>query len=222
MPASPDQSEPRRRRRGRSAVRTGAGVLLCPRCGIPLRSAEHKLGIAWRCGVCMGQSLNFSQFRRMVPEKGANDVWLEAISRPVSPREATDCPECQGVMDAVLIPFRSRMVELDICRRCQRLWLDRQPSAGDTALSLTASPDEGASAASAREELDRLITELESSDSRRAGPGQKVFSSLFPAALAAVLAWTFSGEVQTGPRFLIAAAAAWAAYAVHRWYSAHT
>lgn len=62
----------------------------------------------------------------MVPEQGANDIWLQAATRPNAPLQRTECPECLGGMDAVLIPFRSRQVELDICRSCQRLWLDPQ------------------------------------------------------------------------------------------------
>lgn len=62
----------------------------------------------------------------MVPEHGANDIWMQAISRPGAPQQRTQCPECLAGMDAVLIPFRGRFIELDICRACQRLWLDRQ------------------------------------------------------------------------------------------------
>ena len=37
----PDEPDPER------SVRHAAGVLVCPRCGIPLRGRDHKLGIAW-------------------------------------------------------------------------------------------------------------------------------------------------------------------------------
>jgi Zn-finger nucleic acid-binding protein len=146
---SPDPAKSRRRREEK-AVRTGPGLLVCPRCGISLRGTDHDLGIAWRCGPCGGQSLNFSQFRRMVPEHGANDIWLHAATRPDAPRHRTPCPECLAEMDAVLIPFQGRQIELDICQRCQRLWLDFQEgqtlsllpdgdSAGTGTMSLAAS-----------------------------------------------------------------------------------
>ena len=112
-------------RRDRHAVRHAQGTLLCPRCDIPLRGSDHALGIAWRCGACGGQSLNFSQFRRLVPEQGANDIWLQATVRPLAPRRPTACPECQAGMDAVHIPLRGTLLELDLCRLCQRLWLDQ-------------------------------------------------------------------------------------------------
>lgn len=111
-------------------MRHAGGVLVCPRCGIPLGGTEHELGIAWRCGACRGQSLNFSQFRRMVPEHGARDIWLEAMKRPVTPQQRTRCPECLAAMDAVLIPLNGRTIELDICLLCQRLWLDAQEENG--------------------------------------------------------------------------------------------
>jgi len=107
-------------------LRHAAGVLVCPRCAVPLQGGDHELGIAWRCDSCRGQSLNFSQFRRLVPEEGARDIWLEAMKRPIAPPQRTCCPECRAAMHAVLIPFRGRNVELDICLPCQRLWMDAQ------------------------------------------------------------------------------------------------
>lgn len=121
MAESPHSSKSRGK-----AIRHADGVLVCPRCEIPLRGSDHELGIAWRCGRCQGQSLNYSQFRRLVPEAGANDIWLEVATHPLRPRERTRCPECLADMDAVVIPLHGRSVELDICRPCQRLWLDRQ------------------------------------------------------------------------------------------------
>ena len=112
------------------SVRHAAGVLVCPRCGIPLRGREHELGIAWHCHACGGQSLNFSQFRRMDPEHGANDIWNEAAARPRTPPRRTKCPECLAGMDAVLISFRGHSIALAICRPCQRLWLDPLEEAG--------------------------------------------------------------------------------------------
>jgi Zn-finger nucleic acid-binding protein len=118
------------------SVRHASGVLVCPRCAIPLGGREHELGIAWRCGKCRGQSLNFSQFRRMVPEHGARDIWLEAMKHPSVPSRRTRCPECLAAMDAVLIPFRGRSIELEICLPCQRLWLDAQEDAGGGVMRL--------------------------------------------------------------------------------------
>ena len=109
-----------------NAVRHASGVLVCPRCEIALRGSDHELGIAWRCGRCQGQSLNFSQFRRLIPRHGADDIWQKVTANPLAPRRQTLCPECLARMDAVQIPLRGRPVELDICRPCQRLWLDRQ------------------------------------------------------------------------------------------------
>jgi hypothetical protein len=44
----------------------------------------------------------------------------------VAPRRRARCPECRRDMAAVLIPFQGREVELDICRGCQRLWMENQ------------------------------------------------------------------------------------------------
>ncbi len=101
--------------------------LTCPRCGTELQALRHETGLAWRCSGCGGQSLNFSQFRRMVPEPQANTIWETAMARPAAPRRRSLCPECRRDMAAVIIPLPpARELELDICRNCQRLWLDRQ------------------------------------------------------------------------------------------------
>jgi Zn-finger nucleic acid-binding protein len=103
-------------------------TMTCPRCRTGLTAERHPAGIAWRCPGCGGQSLNFSQFRRLVPEPEANGIWESAMLHPRAPRRRALCPECERDMAAVLIPVRDRELELDVCRSCQRLWLDRQES----------------------------------------------------------------------------------------------
>lgn len=100
--------------------------LTCPRCHSALLPDKHATGIAWRCHGCGGQSLNFSQFRRVIPEDHANDIWETAMLTPRAPSIRSLCPECQRDMAAVLVPLKDREVELDVCRSCQRVWLDRQ------------------------------------------------------------------------------------------------
>lgn len=99
---------------------------VCPRCDCNLTGQKHTTGIAWQCGSCGGQSLNFSQFRRMVPELHVNEIWLTTMEEPVPARHRTRCPECRRDMTAVLVPHSGKEVELDICRICQRLWLENQ------------------------------------------------------------------------------------------------
>lgn len=107
--------------------RTGL-AMACPRCPQVLKGQRHATGIAWRCLGCGGQSLNFSQFRRMVPAAQADGIWDTALRYPLAPRRRARCPECQRDMAAVHLPLEERELELSICRTCQRLWLDRQES----------------------------------------------------------------------------------------------
>ncbi len=99
---------------------------VCPRCHVDLWGGRHATGIAWRCRKCGGESLNFSQFRRLIPELHANEIWMTAMEQPVAPHRRACCPECRREMAAVLVPFHGREIELDICRSCQRLWMDSQ------------------------------------------------------------------------------------------------
>lgn len=101
-------------------------TMTCPRCSTALKPEKHATGIAWRCSGCGGQSLNFSQFRRIVPEAHANGIWETAMLNPRAPSRRSLCPECHRDMAAVLIPMNERELELEVCRGCQRLWLDRQ------------------------------------------------------------------------------------------------
>ena len=96
----------------------------CPRCGGGLAPGKHDTGIAWRCLKCGGESLNFSQFRRMIPDEQVDVIWWTAKERPVAAPGGTACPECRRPMLAVLIPHREEELELDICQGCQRLWRD--------------------------------------------------------------------------------------------------
>ncbi len=101
-------------------------TMTCPRCGTALKADKHHTGIAWRCLACGGQSLNFSQFRRVIPEASANGIWETAMLEPRAPSRRSLCPECHRDMAAVLIPAKEREVEMEVCRSCQRVWLDRQ------------------------------------------------------------------------------------------------
>jgi Zn-finger nucleic acid-binding protein len=112
-------------------VTVGAEQLLrwvpcCPRCQVNLTPMDHETGLAWRCPQCAGSSLNFSQFRKLVPEFHADEIWMTTLEQPVRPSRKTCCPECHRHMMAVLIPFQGREVELDICSSCQRLWMESQ------------------------------------------------------------------------------------------------
>lgn len=97
---------------------------VCPRCQINLQGVKHTTGIAWRCPSCGGQSLNFSQFRRMIPGARVDDIWLTATAEPVISPLRGKCPECRRIMHAVLVPWQDQEIELDLCRPCQRLWMD--------------------------------------------------------------------------------------------------
>jgi Zn-finger nucleic acid-binding protein len=109
-----------------AAAIPGRIIPVCPRCHVALEKTAHRTGMAWRCTRCGGESLNFSQFRRMIPDRQANDIWLTAMEQPVKPQPGICCPECRQDMSAVLVPFGGREIELDLCAGCQRLWMTPQ------------------------------------------------------------------------------------------------
>ena len=145
--------------------------MICPRCASSLKAQRHDTGLAWRCLKCGGQSLNFSQFRRMIPEAQANGIWETVMARPRAPRRKSLCPECYRDMAAVVIPLGPEQeVELDICRNCQRLWMDRQQRRAEI-LSDSAPPAPQPRpmpiSRAARERMEQHLA----NEIRRSGPG---------------------------------------------------
>jgi len=201
-------------------LRHSAGVLVCPRCGIPLQGGDHELGIAWRCDSCRGQSLNFSQFRRLVPEHGARDIWLEALKNPAAPRQRTHCPECLAAMHAVLVPFRGSNIELDICPPCQRLWLDAREE-----ILITGLPGEPVKSVNpmrisyTQGKSDRVATEamlavLENRADRqnKRRDKRRHLMAVSVALIAGVIAWIATSSYPARARSRIALAAGISAY----------
>ena len=157
--------------------------MTCPRCRSALKANKHDTGIAWRCTGCGGQSLNFSQFRKLVPEPKANGIWETAMLHPRAPHRRTHCPECARDMAAVLIPLPERELELEVCRNCQRLWLDSQENIAGHLSSGAApgpQPDAMPMSPSARE---RLAEHLARGTRRRFSGDYNVIIRAVPFAL---------------------------------------
>jgi hypothetical protein len=124
QPAGPLDLPELRRQEASQIPKAGQGRMTpgCPRCQVALEQTAHGTGIAWRCVHCGGESL----IRRMIPELHANEIWLTVMEQPVKAQPGIRCPECCRDMAAVLIPFRGREIELDLCAGCQRLWMTPQ------------------------------------------------------------------------------------------------
>ncbi|MES2709028.1 MAG: hypothetical protein V4726_20700 [Verrucomicrobiota bacterium] len=153
--------------------------MLCPRCRIPLNSRPHATGVAWGCGRCAGQSLNFSQFRKLLPQLQANEIWLTVMENPVVPQKRACCPECRTAMAAVLIPLESGGTQLDVCPPCQRLWMD-PPARQARQL------EEGLLAPGLREELPVVKMEGRRQERRAGRKGGNLDD---PPGYSAFLAW---------------------------------
>jgi uncharacterized protein YbaR (Trm112 family) len=98
--------------------------LECPRCRGGLAATEEAAGIVWRCGQCRGISMNFSQFRKLVPAWHANRIWEAALRDPRRAQPAVCCPECRRFMNALEARLPAGVLDLKLCLSCQRLWMD--------------------------------------------------------------------------------------------------
>lgn len=78
----------------------------------------------WHCRQCRGISLNFSQFRKLVPAWHANRIWESAIAGPRLASPEVRCPECRRPTNALDGRLPAGVLALKLCLVCQRLWME--------------------------------------------------------------------------------------------------
>jgi Zn-finger nucleic acid-binding protein len=86
----------------------------------------------------------------VIPGARVDDIWLTATAEPVISPYRGKCPECRRVMHAVLVPWQNREIELDLCRPCQRLWMDNAENSAPLSIGATGTASRLAAFASLR------------------------------------------------------------------------
>ena len=94
-------------------------MLPCPRCRTPLHGLRSPTGTVWDCPHGHGRFALLGVLRGLVRKAELDAAWKTAFwGRPVP---GCRCPSCGRTMAEV----DAGGLLLDVCRRCQGLWLDQ-------------------------------------------------------------------------------------------------
>ncbi len=94
----------------------------CPACAIAL--AERRAGrvLAFRCERCEGVAVTLAGLRSRHEGAALVEIWRRASL----PTNARGCPACRAQMRVADVPIAGEgPLELDLCKRCQLVWFDR-------------------------------------------------------------------------------------------------
>lgn len=96
--------------------------LQCPRCRMTLVHCANEFGNFWACGKCEGTAVTLSLLKKFVERETLNDLWRAA--RDFDHVLKVECPGCNGRMEEVPLRIGSEYQKIDVCEKCQFIWLD--------------------------------------------------------------------------------------------------
>lgn len=98
-------------------------LLTCPRDHQILERKRVNNTVHYRCPFCQGAAVTMGLLRRRLDREFTNDLWNRART---SSRDGVPCPACLGESKTVVVfeDDEDQGTEIDVCRRCQILWLD--------------------------------------------------------------------------------------------------
>lgn len=94
-------------------------MMPCPRCRSHLHGVRTPAGRVWDCPQHHGRFALLGVLRGMVRRQELDAAWQTAFWG--KPKPGCRCPSCQRSMAEVEVG----KVHLDICRRCQAVWIDQ-------------------------------------------------------------------------------------------------
>lgn len=96
-------------------------MLPCPHCLTALTATRTLAGTAWDCPRGHGRYAMLRVLKGLAHDLPLSQAWKDAHWGEVRP--GCKCPSCHRPMVQVRIHVAA--IEVDVCRRCQALWLDR-------------------------------------------------------------------------------------------------
>ncbi|WP_269523736.1 rhomboid family intramembrane serine protease [Coraliomargarita parva] len=97
-------------------------MLNCPNCRSALVHCQNEFGNVWHCGQCKGTALTVSLLRKLADGRTINQLWQ--LSRQNDYPRLRDCPGCNNRMEEVPLNLPVGLRRIDVCERCQFIWLD--------------------------------------------------------------------------------------------------
>lgn len=100
----------------------------CPRCkSVALKEDRLREAAityhAWACPTCKGLWLSREELVRAEMEEQPALVEFRQLLGKEKQAEPLACPECQGTLDK-MTSHRDPHVTMDLCRKCEKVWLD--------------------------------------------------------------------------------------------------
>lgn len=159
-------------------------MLTCPNCRKALIHCQNEMGNFWHCGECDGSALTLSLLRKFVDKNTINQLWQS--SRQFEHVRKRDCPGCQNRMEEVPLQLPIGLRHIDVCDRCQFIWLDKGEwdDLPDVAIEVTPPDLVRKAPVELRERvgLERIKRIKEVADENR-GPGPQQWWQWLPALL---------------------------------------
>ncbi len=96
---------------------------LCPQCKTQLLIKTTSYGNIWVCPSCQGRMASLTVLRGSVGHRAVNSFWREASIYGKSSQR--NCPCCHHPMAVFIAQPDAWGLSMDICKRCQLVWLDQ-------------------------------------------------------------------------------------------------
>jgi Zn-finger nucleic acid-binding protein len=98
----------------------------CPRCVRTLTKRTTQRGLLYACERCGGLALAMPVLRKVADPAQIDALWTRIKKRAVVPAfGGAECPACTQTMGRLTVENTNASVEIDVCRSCHFLWLDR-------------------------------------------------------------------------------------------------
>ncbi len=98
--------------------------LMCPRCSFLLREQVIKGQVVDHCFRCGGTFLEKGTESKVLGESSSSDYWRGTEICERQPRQGLYCPKDHQRLIAYSVGFEENKVEVDLCSKCEGLWLD--------------------------------------------------------------------------------------------------
>ncbi len=93
----------------------------CPRCAKELIKRENRGVMRYSCTKCFGFAIEFPVLKQFMPPDEVDILWQGVENAPAG---TLNCSHCLAPMQTLMKDHGVRELELDLCRRCEVLWLD--------------------------------------------------------------------------------------------------
>lgn len=99
-------------------------MFLCPLTSAKLRSAYARGAYIWYSPDNGGRLITFAAAKKIMGEDSARELWLRSEVKSLG-TSWKKCPSCSRGMRIVQAPQWAGAYEVDVCRSCHLIWLDK-------------------------------------------------------------------------------------------------